>query len=257
MPRSRSTNPHTNPQALAVAMLCAAVGSASAQRINPAIRTAGTPLWANAQLIEQGLDDESPLSSSLRVAPQQLGAPTGFIDLFRIGGAGSNLFGRFDGGVAALFPRSTYAQGRQGTFATVPPDTRFVIGEPPAWLIEQFAAQDPLRAASQFGAGSARAASQQAASISAHSNRIDARIQQIATRPANNAIDTRATASDEDASTESSVGPTRVNLTRITRPSIGDLLRQAADAEAARERRDHDDGDQAEPAPRSGCVEEE
>ena len=90
----------------------------------------------DAERLDAGLEDVGPTSTSLRTPADDLRQPTGFGDVFRLGG--SDTFARFDGGITALFPRSVYTPSRFGLVPTVPPGTHFSIGEPPTWLLRQY-----------------------------------------------------------------------------------------------------------------------
>lgn len=88
------------------------------------------------QPIEQGVGDVNPLSQSQRVLPVDLYVPTRFEkvykleDVIRRGDAlrstpSGGGFVRFSGGVAAVFPFSTYEPTARGNVATIPAGTVF------------------------------------------------------------------------------------------------------------------------------------
>lgn len=106
--------------------------------------------------------DSSPVSASLSAEPIDLRMPLLFDRVFAVrsnapadmrGGSilnfgggniaassapldssGTQWFARIDGGIIALFPRSTYVQTPQGTLAEVPAGTVYVIGSPPSGM---------------------------------------------------------------------------------------------------------------------------
>lgn len=101
---------------------------------------AQSPSWPAAERVDPTVGDVGPLAQSLRLVPIDLRAPTGFDTVFRLSGparGGEALLGRIDGGVTAVFSRSVYEPSRFGDVAAIPPGTQFVIGEPPAWLLDQ------------------------------------------------------------------------------------------------------------------------
>jgi hypothetical protein len=98
---------------------------------------ANTPRQALPQPIEQGIGDVNPLSQSQRVLPVDLFVPTRFEKVYKLQdvirrGDGLNPnptnqpgFVRFSGGVAAVFPFSTYEPTARGNIATIPAGTVF------------------------------------------------------------------------------------------------------------------------------------
>jgi hypothetical protein len=79
--------------------------------------------------IDQGVGDAGPLSTSLRETHPGLRQPTGFDNVYHVPGR-DDLFMRMDGGMVAVFPRSTYVRKSGRNSATVPPGTVFYIGIP-------------------------------------------------------------------------------------------------------------------------------
>jgi hypothetical protein len=96
-----------------------------------------TPRQSLPQPIEQGIGDVNPLSQSQRALPVDLFVPTRFEKVYKLQdvirrGAGLNPtptnqpgFVRFSGGVAAVFPFSTYEPTARGNVATIPAGTVF------------------------------------------------------------------------------------------------------------------------------------
>jgi hypothetical protein len=58
--------------------------------------------------------------------------------------SGTQWFARIDGGIIALFPRSTYLETKDGTFAEIPAGTIYALGRPPAALLGLEPAQLPF-----------------------------------------------------------------------------------------------------------------
>jgi hypothetical protein len=80
--------------------------------------------------LDQSRADVGPLSSSLREMQPELRLPTGFQNVYRVPGH-DDLLMRMDGGLIAVFPRSTYVRtGKHGSRAVIPPGTVFHIGPP-------------------------------------------------------------------------------------------------------------------------------
>lgn len=83
------------------------------------------PPWPTLQ---QGHEDVEPLARSLRTQPIDFRAPTGFEQVYDLG---DGRLARIDGGLYAVFPRSTYRASESGFYPTIPPGTTFYIGPPP------------------------------------------------------------------------------------------------------------------------------
>lgn len=119
----------------------AVVASASAQAPAPAT-------WPEGRPADAGVSDVDPLAESFRLEPIDLRVGAGFDRVYRYGvetesGVTRELFARSDGAVTAVFPRSDYAYDRYGRYATIPADTTFVIGGPPAWLLDRLRIETP------------------------------------------------------------------------------------------------------------------
>ncbi len=83
------------------------------------------PPWPRVQ---QGFEDVEPLAVSLAVHQVDLRTPIGFEHVYDLG---DGRFARIDGGLIAVFPRSTYTGSRSGVRATIPPGATFYLGMPP------------------------------------------------------------------------------------------------------------------------------
>lgn len=95
--------------------------------------------FAGAKRVDPTVSDLGPSSTSLRILQPGLGVQSAFVNLFEITPPiGERFFARFDGGVTAIFPRSAYVDTRLGELPLIPAGTQFVIGEPPAWLLEHY-----------------------------------------------------------------------------------------------------------------------
>lgn len=96
--------------------------------------------------VEQGVGDVNPLGQSQRVLPVDLFVPTRFEKVYRLEDVirrgdglspagtekGQTGFVRFSGGVAAVFPFSTYERTSRGNVATIPAGTVFHLDLRPA-----------------------------------------------------------------------------------------------------------------------------
>ena len=82
------------------------------------------------------------LGRSSHIPMADLGIPDAWDRLYRMTGQHGDLFARRNGALTAVFPRSDYVRGRDGVVSVVPPNTVYVIGEPPAWLLRQFGLDD-------------------------------------------------------------------------------------------------------------------
>lgn len=96
--------------------------------------------WPQFREVEPGFGDVDPLRVGQReISLYDQRQPVGFHDLYELSGfGGERVYARRSGAVTALFPRSVYAQTRQGDVALIPPGTVFVIGEPDPRTLEQF-----------------------------------------------------------------------------------------------------------------------
>ncbi|MCC6676233.1 MAG: hypothetical protein IT436_03735 [Phycisphaerales bacterium] len=104
-------------------------GAASAQPAAPGTKPQPKP-------VEQGVGDVNPLQVSSRMVPLDLRRPTGWDRVYRLSGdpkrnGGRGLFARFDGGIAAVFPWSTYEPTERGFTPAVPAGTTYYIGDLP------------------------------------------------------------------------------------------------------------------------------
>ena len=83
-------------------------------------------LQPEARVIEEGVDDVSPLARSSRIAPLDIRMPSDFEKVYEITTPdGKKVFARIDNGIAAIFTRSDYT--RSGD-ALIPPNTVFHFG---------------------------------------------------------------------------------------------------------------------------------
>lgn len=88
-------------------------------------------------ILQQGHEDVDPLGRSLFNQPLDLRTPTGFEQVYDLG---DGRLARIDGGLFAVFPRSTYTATPTGLSPSVPPGTIYYIGPPPG-----LAAPNPFR----------------------------------------------------------------------------------------------------------------
>lgn len=89
--------------------------------------------WDRLELIDPGIADQGPLGMQVRVLAVPLRQDSSFGLLYRaMAPDGSPMFARRDGGITAVFPRSAYVGTPMGDIPLIPPDTRFIIGEPGA-----------------------------------------------------------------------------------------------------------------------------
>ncbi|HYE63514.1 MAG TPA: hypothetical protein VD997_16105 [Phycisphaerales bacterium] len=113
---------------------------ASAAPAQPESVTAGGARWTPT---EPTVGDMNPVGTSQRAMPVDLRVGSGFDRLYKLdarprffGGSGgggwaagdSDYYMRMNGGVMAVFPRSSYAMTRRGLLTEVPPGTVFSIG---------------------------------------------------------------------------------------------------------------------------------
>lgn len=103
-----------------IALTLVAVAPASGQGASLA-----HPPWRRVQ---QGFDDAEPLARSMAIPRHDLRAPIGFEDVYDLG---DGRLARIDGGLIAVFPRSTYERRGEGLTPTIPPGTVFYLGMPP------------------------------------------------------------------------------------------------------------------------------
>lgn len=82
--------------------------------------------------LDQTHEDTGPLRTSLLSQPVDLRQPLGFEQVYRLPGSDTDRLARISGGLAAVFPRSSYVRTAKGDFALVPPGTVFYIGAIPA-----------------------------------------------------------------------------------------------------------------------------
>jgi hypothetical protein len=100
----------------------AAVAMAGVAQAQPGL---SQPPWRRLQ---QGFEDVEPLARSLAIQPVDFRAPVGFEDVYDLG---DGRLARIDGGLIAVFPRSTYVRDASGVYPTIPPGTVFYVGMPP------------------------------------------------------------------------------------------------------------------------------
>lgn len=98
--------------------------------------------------IDQAVEDTDELATSLRMQPLDLRQPMGFEQVYHVPG-NSDMYMRVSGGIYAVFPRSMYVRGRDGTYPVIPPNTVFYIGEP-AFFENSPAANHPSRVAGRL-----------------------------------------------------------------------------------------------------------
>ncbi|MEM7623759.1 MAG: hypothetical protein AAF235_11220, partial [Planctomycetota bacterium] len=186
----------------------------------------GQSIFEQAERIDAGVADRGPSAQSLRSLQPDLLQPRDFNDVFRLPGGS---LARVDNGLTAIFPRSVYAQSFRGAVPVVPPDTRFVIGDPPAWLAEHLAGP-PL------SGGYNQGSTAQLAGSTAGPIRIDARIApaELAHQPATPSRDVSVKQAPVGIAETSRAGATPRSLDRL---SVRSLLGRAAAAEMNRDQR--------------------
>lgn len=107
---------------------------------------------ASLDIVDERIEDVSPLAVSLRESRPSLRQPADFGRVYRFQD-GTNRLTRAQGALYAVFPRSVYASDKDGNvFPVVPPGTVFYIG-PPAGFTAATAHRD---ATGRDGAGSGR-----------------------------------------------------------------------------------------------------
>lgn len=115
------------PTILLTAALFAATGDAAFDRP----QTSGLQMPYQLEIVDPGMADISPLSTSLRQLDHGLAIPTDFEHVYRLPGD-RDRFVRADGALFAVFPQSEYAPTRFGDVPLIPANTVFYIGAPPA-----------------------------------------------------------------------------------------------------------------------------
>lgn len=106
-----------------------ASGQAPGSAYSPAYREGSA--WDGLERIDPGSADLGPLGLQTRVLPTPLRDDRDFGLLYRAFTPGGDpVFARRDGGITAIFPRSAYVGTPSGEIPLIPPDTRFIIGEP-------------------------------------------------------------------------------------------------------------------------------
>jgi hypothetical protein len=141
------TPTRTTAALLATCVACAVIPPAPAQ-VSPQGQQLGfSPRdfsLVELRPVQQGAADINPVSTSLRWQPLDLRQPANFDRVYRLSDVidpatappgvfpQDGGFVRFDAGVSAVYPWSSYAHTRRGTFAEIPAGTVFHIGLQPA-----------------------------------------------------------------------------------------------------------------------------
>lgn len=100
------------------AILAASIHAQPAYQQQPALKS-----------VDPGVADMGPLATQGRETSKDIRQPSGFDRVYEIEMNGQKYFARINGGMIAVFPRSTYnARG----MPVVPPGTTFYIGKLPA-----------------------------------------------------------------------------------------------------------------------------
>ena len=103
------------------------------------------------RVIEQGIDDVSPIAHSTRLAPKDLRLPSDFEKVYEITTPdGKTVYARIDRGIAAVFTRSEYSRSGQ---ALIPPNTVFHIGTSDILNSQSTPAYTPTQAANRLDMG--------------------------------------------------------------------------------------------------------
>lgn len=127
MASSRNTGSLGTRAALAFALAMGAATGAHAQ----------APSRMLLEPVDPGHADVGPLGVSTRTIPVDMRSPSGFDRVFRVPGSAAGVgtidvpndrFARVSGGIAAVFPRSSYVTGEKGRYALVPAGTVYYIG---------------------------------------------------------------------------------------------------------------------------------
>lgn len=113
----------------ALLVLCSGAAARQPASTGPGVTPGPRP-------VEQGVGDLNPLQISNRLEPLDLRRPTGWDRVYRLTGdarrdGGRGLFARMDGGIAAVFPWSTYEATPKGVKVPVPAGTTYYIGSLP------------------------------------------------------------------------------------------------------------------------------
>lgn len=113
---------------LALALALSAVGAHAQISSATTDPSRGVGARTNLRLVDQGVADLGPQSTSLRSVGSrvELRQDTGWERLYRDEKTGA--YYRFNGAVGASFPRSSYVQTRDGTFPQIPAGTVFHVG---------------------------------------------------------------------------------------------------------------------------------
>jgi hypothetical protein len=110
-----------------------ATGSPSNSSYSPSYRMQyrGRSVWDGLEPVDPGASDVGHLGLQTRLVSMSLRDDRDFGILYRaVTADGEPVFARRDGGITALFPRSAYVDTPDGAIPLIPPDTRFIIGEP-------------------------------------------------------------------------------------------------------------------------------
>ena len=124
---------------------------ASTWKVLSVLMAAAAPAWGQitnippgSEKVDPGVGDVGSLGGVSRVnLRKDLRQERGFGSVYKLelptpmGGPGatSSLFFRVDGGVTAVFPESVYESARTGPVPTVPPGTKFYIGQLPTSVV--------------------------------------------------------------------------------------------------------------------------
>lgn len=105
----------------------------------------GLSVWDAMRRVEPGRSDLGRLAVESRIEPVEMRLTQGFETLWRGAGRdGQTWFARRDGGVTAVFDRSTYQETATGQMPLIPAGTTFVIGEPDSILASRLGIE-PIR----------------------------------------------------------------------------------------------------------------
>lgn len=108
---------------IATVACCAASSSLGASDPGQSVLPPG------AKRVEQGVADDGPLKSSLRVIQPQLRLPQNFGDVYSFRDRdGKSKYARVSGGLTAVFDQSEYVDTRDGTLPLIPAGTIFRLG---------------------------------------------------------------------------------------------------------------------------------
>ena len=95
-----------------------------------AIPPTAAPPATELETVDPGVGDVHSLAISLRAMPPNLSQPSGFDRVYRVPGS-DDLLMRANGGLYAVFPRSTYVPSPVGLVPVIGDNTVFYIGAPP------------------------------------------------------------------------------------------------------------------------------